>query len=148
MEKYNRYWKEFKEFAVKGNVVDLAVAVIIGGAFGKIVSSLVADVVMPVVGVIIGGFNFAGLKIVLKKAILGADGVTVAQAVTINIGNFIQNIFDFLIIALAIFFMIKLMSKIKSRLIREEEEAKKEEEPKALSKDQELLIEIRDLLKK
>lgn len=148
MEKYNRYWKEFKEFAVKGNVVDLAVAVIIGGAFGKIVSSLVADVVMPVVGVIIGGFNFAGLKIVLKKAILGADGVTIAQAVTINIGNFIQNIFDFLIIALAIFFMIKLMSKIKSRLIREEEAAKKEEVPKALSKDQELLIEIRDLLKK
>lgn len=148
MEKYNRYWKEFKEFAVKGNVVDLAVAVIIGGAFGKIVSSLVADVVMPIVGVLIGGFNFANLKMVLKKAVLDPDGVAITQAVTINIGNFIQNIFDFLIIALAIFFMIKLMGKIKSRLIKEEEAAKKEEEPKPLSKDQELLVEIRDLLKK
>lgn len=148
MEKYHRYWKEFKEFAVRGNVVDLAVAVIIGGAFGKIVSSLVADVVMPIVGVLIGGFNFASLKIVLKKAVLGSDGVAITQAVSINIGNFIQNIFDFLIIALAIFFMIKLMGKIKSRLIREEEAAKKEEEPKPLSKDQELLVEIRDLLKK
>ena len=148
MEKYNRYWKEFKEFAVKGNVVDLAVAVIIGGAFGKIVSSLVADVVMPIVGVLIGGFNFAALKIVLKKAVLGVDGAVISQAVSINIGNFIQNIFDFLIIALAIFFMIKLMGKIKNRLVREEEAAKKEEAPQPLSKDQELLVEIRDLLKK
>ncbi len=142
-----KYLHEFKEFAVKGNVIDLAVAVIIGGAFGKIVSSLVADVVMPIIGVLAGGLNFTGWKIVLKKAVIGADGLATAQAITLNIGNFVQNIFDFLIIALAIFFMVKLIGRIKKRLLKEEEEAKKEEPPKPLSKDQELLTEIRDLLK-
>jgi large conductance mechanosensitive channel len=142
-----KYLREFKEFAVKGNVIDLAVAVIIGGAFGKIVSSLVADVVMPIIGVLVGGLNFSGWKIILKKAVMGVDGVATAQAITLNIGSFIQNIFDFLIIALAIFFMVKIIGKIKSRLVKEEEDAKKEEKPKPLSKDQELLVEIRDLLK-
>lgn len=142
-----KYLREFKEFAVKGNVIDLAVAVIIGGAFGKIVSSLVADVVMPIIGVLVGGLNFTAWKIILKKAVLGIDGGATTQAITLNIGSFIQNIFDFLIIALAIFFMVKIIGKIKSRLVKEEEEAKKEEKPKPLSKDQELLVEIRDLLK-
>ncbi|HZJ40837.1 MAG TPA: large-conductance mechanosensitive channel protein MscL [Candidatus Saccharimonadales bacterium] len=142
----NKYFKEFKAFAVKGNVMDLAVAVIIGGAFGKIVSSLVSDVVMPIIGVIVGGLNFTSFKIILKKAILDGSGVISSPAVTMNIGNFIQNIFDFLIIALSIFFMIKLLGKVKSRLVKEEEE-KKEAKPAPITKDQELLAEIRDLLK-
>ena len=125
----------------------MAVAVIIGGAFGKIVSSLVADVVMPVIGFLAGGLNFTGWKMILKKAVIGVDGIVATPAITLNIGNFVQNIFDFLIIALAIFFMVKLIGKIKRRLVKEEEEAKKEEQPKPLSKDQELLSEIRDLLK-
>jgi large conductance mechanosensitive channel len=143
-----KYFKEFKAFAVKGNVVDLAVAVIIGGAFGKIVSSLVADIVMPFIGVIIGGLDFTSWKIVLKQAVVSAQGAITAPAVTMNVGIFIQNIFDFLIIALSIFFMVKILGKIKSRLVKEEEEdKKKEEKPAPLTKDQELLIEIRDLLK-
>src|SRR5680860_331891 len=137
----NKYFKEFKAFAVKGNVMDLAVAVIIGGAFGKIVSSLVSDVVMPIIGVIVGGLNFTSFKIILKKAILDGSGVISSPAVTMNIGNFIQNIFDFLIIALSIFFMIKLLGKVKSCLVKEEEE-KKEAKPAPITKDQELLAEI------
>jgi large conductance mechanosensitive channel len=143
----NKYFKEFKAFAVKGNVVDLAVAVIIGGAFGKIVSSLVSDIVMPTIGVIVGGLDFTSWKIVLKQATQNAAGIISSPAVTMNIGNFIQNIFDFLIIALSIFFMVKLLGKIKNRLIKEEEKEKKEEKPLPPTKDQELLAEIRDLLK-
>ena len=120
-----KYFKEFKSFAVKGNVVDLAVAVIIGGAFGKIVSSLVSDVVMPTIGVIVGGLDFTSFKIVLKQAVLDGSGAVTSPAVTMNIGNFIQNIFDFLIIALSIFFMVKLLSKVKGRLVKEEEKEKK-----------------------
>lgn len=143
-----KYFKEFKAFAVKGNVVDLAVAVIIGGAFGKIVSSLVADIVMPFIGVIAGGLDFTSWKVVLKQAVAGVNGAAAVPAVTMNVGIFIQNIFDFFIIALSIFFMVKLLGKIKSRLITEEEaDKKKEEKPAPLTKDQELLIEIRDLLK-
>ncbi len=129
-----RYIREFKEFAVKGNVVDLAVAVIIGAAFGKIVSSLVADVVMPLIGLIIGGVDFASWKILLRPG------------VTMNIGAFVQNVFDFIIIALVIFIMVKIIGRLKKQLIREE--AKGEVAPAPLTKDQELLGEIRDLLKK
>ncbi|MFA5130813.1 MAG: large-conductance mechanosensitive channel protein MscL [Patescibacteria group bacterium] len=129
-----RYIREFKEFAVKGNVVDLAVAVIIGGAFGKIVSSLVADVVMPLIGLIIGGVDFAAWKIALRPG------------VTMNIGAFVQNVFDFIIIALVIFVMVKIIGRLKKQLIKEE--AKGEVAPPPLTKDQELLGEIRDLLKK
>jgi large conductance mechanosensitive channel len=143
-----KYFKEFKAFAVKGNVVDLAVAVIIGGAFGKIVSSLVSDVVMPLIGVIAGGLDFTSWKIVLKQAIQDTTGAVSTPAVTMNIGVFVQNIFDFLIIALSIFFMVKVLTKIKNRLVSEEEEdKKKDEKPAPLTKDQELLSEIRDLLK-
>ncbi len=129
-----RYIREFKEFAVKGNVIDLAVAVIIGGAFGKIVSSLVADVVMPLVGLIIGGVNFTSWKWTLRAG------------VTMNLGTFFQNVFDFIIIALVIFFMIKIIGRLKKQLIKEE--AAGEVAPAPLTKDQELLSEIRDLLKK
>lgn len=142
-----KYWHEFREFAVKGNVVDLAVAVIIGGAFGKIVSSLVADIVMPFIGLISGGVSFTSWKWNLKEAVIDNAGVILKPAITMNIGSFTQNIFDFLVIAASMFFAIKLLGRIKARLLVEEE---KKEEIKAdvLSKDQELLIEIRDLLKK
>ncbi len=142
-----KFFQEFREFAVKGNVVDLAVAVIIGGAFGKIISSLVADIVMPPLGVLMGGVNFSDIKIVLKEAIT-AGGV-LKPAITLNIGIFLQNILDFLIIALTVFVAIKIMGRVKKKLepmIRHEQEA--EEKAAPLTKDQELLIEIRDLLKK
>ena len=118
--------KEFREFAVKGNVVDLAVGVIIGAAFGKIVASLVADIVMPMIGVLIGGFDFKSLVFQFREA-------------KIAYGNFIQNVVDFVIIALCIFLAIKLINRF-----REKEEAK----PVAPPRRERLLEEIRDLLRK
>ncbi|MFZ7174186.1 large-conductance mechanosensitive channel protein MscL [[Pasteurella] aerogenes] len=125
--------KEFREFAMRGNVVDMAVGVIIGGAFGKIVSSLVGDVIMPVLGILTGGVDFKDLKIVLQEAV----GET--PAVSLNYGVFIQNIFDFVIIAFAIFMMIKALNKLKKPA---------EEAPTEPSNEEKLLTEIRDLLKK
>lgn len=130
---------EFKEFAMRGNVIDMAVGVVIGGAFGKIVSSLVSDIIMPVVGVVTGGVNFTDLKLTLKEA---ADG---APAVTINYGSFIQTMVDFLIIAFCIFCVIKTLNTLKNKLPKEEEAAPAEPETPA---DIALLTEIRDLLKK
>lgn len=121
--------KEFKDFAMRGNVMDMAVGVIIGGAFGKIVSSLVDDVIMPIIGVITGGIDFTGLKATIGDA-------------NITYGNFIQNIVDFLIVAFCIFLMIKGINKLSKK--KEETSAT----PPAPTKDQELLAEIRDLLKK
>jgi large conductance mechanosensitive channel len=126
---------EFKAFAVKGNVVDMAVGIIIGAAFGKIVSSFVGDVVMPPLGVLIGGVDFSDLAIVLKAA----EGDL--PAVTLAYGRFIQSIIDFTIIAFAIFVAVKVINRLK----REEEAAPAA--PPAPTKDQELLSEIRDLLK-
>ena len=131
--------KEFKEFAMKGNVIDLAVAVIIGGAFGKIVSSFVADIVMPLIGLLLGGVNFTDLKWVIKDAVM-ENGVEKAAA-TLNYGNFIQVTIDFLIIALAIFLAIKAMNSLKKK----EEPAP--EAPAAPSAEETVLGEIRDLLK-
>ncbi len=128
-------WKEFKEFAMKGNVMDLAVAVIIGAAFGKIVSSLVNDVIMPVIGLIVGGIDFTGLKIVLTPA--SGDVAEVA----ILYGTFIQTIVDFLLIALSVFFVVKVLSKLKKK------EEVKPDAPAAPPQDVVLLTEIRDLLK-
>jgi large conductance mechanosensitive channel len=129
---------EFKSFALKGNVVDMAVGIIIGAAFGKIVTSLVTDVIMPPLGVIVGGVDFKDLSIVLKAA--AGD----APAVTLNYGNFIQVVFDFVIVAFAIFMVIKALA-----MARHRSETKKEE-PKVAepSKEELLLTEIRDLLKK
>lgn len=135
--------QEFKEFATKGNVVDLAVGIIIGGAVGKIVSSLVADIIMPPIGLIIGGIKFTDLKIPLKDAVLDSTGKPIQEAVTINIGNFIQTTFDFLIIAGSIFLIIKLMNSLKQKKIKEEAVT-----PAPPSAEVELLTEIRDLLKK
>ncbi len=126
---------EFKAFAVKGNVVDMAVGIIIGAAFGKIVSSFVGDVVMPPLGVLIGGVDFTDLAITLKAA----EGDL--PAVVLAYGKFIQTVIDFLIVAFAIFMGIKVLNKLKR------EEAAAPEAPPAPTKDQELLSEIRDLLK-
>lgn len=133
--------KEFKDFAMRGNVIDLAVGVIIGGAFGKIVASLVADVIMPPIGLLVGGVNFTDLKWDLKAAEV-VDGVEKA-AVTLNYGNFLQVTFDFIIVAFAIFMFIKGMN----RLNRKKEEAPAPAAPPAPSKEELLLAEIRDLLK-
>jgi large conductance mechanosensitive channel len=130
--------KEFREFAVKGNVIDLAVGVIIGAAFGKIVSSLVADVVTPPLGLLVGGVNFSSLVITLKEA----EGA--APAVVIKYGVFLQATFDFLIVAIAVFSMVKVINSLKRK------ERAKEEAPAAPPEPprQELLLaEIRDLLK-
>lgn len=133
--------KEFKDFAVKGNVVDMAVGIIIGGAFGKIVSSFVKDVVMPPLGMLVGGVNFTDLKLKLADATVDAAGNEIA-AVTINYGNFIQTAIDFTIIALVIFMAIKGINSMKKK-----EEAAPSTPP-APSKEEILLGEIRDLLKK
>ena len=135
---------EFRQFAMRGNVVDLAVGVIIGGAFGKIVSSFVSDVLMPPFGVLLGGTNFTSLKIILKDKVMEADKV-VAQAVTINYGNFIQATIDFLIIAFSIFMMIKLMNSMNKKDVPAPAAPAPPPEP---SNEEKLLTEIRDLLKR
>ncbi|MBW8323567.1 MAG: large-conductance mechanosensitive channel protein MscL [Prolixibacteraceae bacterium] len=134
---------EFKAFAMRGNVVDMAVGIIIGGAFGKIVSSVVADVIMPPIGLLLGGVKFTDLKIVLKDAILDPTGAVTTQAVSINYGNFIQTTVDFLIIAFAIFMMIKAMNSLKKK----EEAPAEAPAPPPPTKEEILLTEIRDLLK-
>lgn len=136
--------QEFKEFAMKGNVIDLATAVIIGGAFGKIVSSLVADVIMPVIGMLTSGKNFNDIKIILRQAEI-FNGAVINPAVTMNIGSFIQNIIDFVIIAFSIFMMIKTLTQLQKKLKKEEAIKESIAEP---TKQEQLLTEIRDLLKK
>jgi len=136
--------KEFKEFAMRGNVVDLAVGIIIGGAFGKIVSSIVADVIMPPIGLLLGGVKFTDLKILLTDPVVDAAGVITKQAVSINYGNFVQALVDFLIIAFAIFMMIKGMNSMKKKEEAAPVEAPAPPEP---TKEELLLAEIRDILK-
>ncbi|MCM1532828.1 MAG: large-conductance mechanosensitive channel protein MscL [Bacteroides sp.] len=141
--KGSKFLQDFKAFALKGNVMDLAVGVIIGGAFGKIVSSLVADVIMPLLGLLIGGINFSDLHIILKAA-REVDGV-MQPAVLLNYGNFLQSAFDFLIIAFSIFLFIRLISKLQTKR-KAEEAAAPAPEPPAPTKEEQLLTEIRDLL--
>jgi large conductance mechanosensitive channel len=131
-----KFIDEFKAFAIRGNVVDMAVGIIIGAAFGKIVSSLVNDIIMPPLGVLIGGINFTELKFVLKAA------TETSPAVTLNYGNFLQVCFDFFIVALAVFLVIKAIISAKKK----QEEA--DTATPAMSKEEILLTEIRDLLKK
>ena len=133
--------QEFKQFAMRGNVVDMAVGIIIGGAFGKIVTSIVGDVIMPAVGLLVGGVNFTDLKITLKDAVM-EGGEVVSPAVTINYGNFIQVTFDFLIIAFAVFMLVKGVNALSRKKIEE-----KPATPPAPPADIQLLTEIRDLLK-
>ena len=133
--------KEFKEFAMRGNVLDMAVGIVIGGAFGKIVSSFVEDILMPPIGVLLGGVNFSDLKIVFKQAVMDGENV-VTPEVALRYGNFIQVIFDFLIITFAIFMLIKAVNKFNKK--KEEAPAA----PEAPPADVQLLTEIRDLLQK
>jgi large conductance mechanosensitive channel len=132
---------EFKAFAMRGNVMDMAIGIVIGAAFGKIVSSFVKDVVMPPIGMITGGVDFSDMKMTLKEAVVDGAGAETAAAVTLNYGMFVNTVIDFLIIALAIFVVVKIMNKAKKK----EEEAPAA--PPKPTKDQELLAEIRDSLK-
>jgi large conductance mechanosensitive channel len=134
--------KDFKDFAIKGNVVDLAVAVIIGGAFGKIVSSFVKDIVMPPIGLLLGGVKFTDLAVVLKEGVTNAAGEVIEAPVLWTYGIFVQNVVDFLIIALVIFIAVRLISNLKKK-----EEVAPTPPPPALSKSEILLQEIRDLLR-
>ena len=135
---------EFKEFAMRGNVLDMAVGVVIGTAFGKITTSLVNDVFMPLIGLIIGGIDLGQLNIVLKPETVNAAGETVA-AVTLGIGTFLSTIIDFILVAFVIFLMVKAINQL-HKLGKKNEEEEPEEEPAPTS--EELLTEIRDLLKK
>ncbi len=143
-----KWLQEFKTFAVRGNVVDMAVGIVIGAAFGKIVTSIVADVIMPPIGVLLGGVAFSKLAITLKAAVPAieatADKVAVAAkpAVTLNYGNFIQTVIDFTIIAFAIFLLVKGINALKRK------EAAKPSEPPLPSPEVTLLTDIRDLLRK
>ncbi|MBR5885043.1 MAG: large-conductance mechanosensitive channel protein MscL [Alistipes sp.] len=137
------FLKEFKAFALKGNVMDMAVGVIIGGAFGKIVTSLVNDIIMPPIGLLIGGVDFTNLKLVIKKAVV-EGGAEIAPAVTWNYGAFIQQVVDFTILAFCVFMMVKVMNKL---LKKEEAKPAPAPAPPAPSKEEVLLTEIRDILK-
>jgi len=131
--------KELQKFMLRGNVVDMAVGVVVGGAFGKIVSSLVSDIIMPPIGLLVGGVDFTDLKIVMRQA------VGEVPAVAINYGTFIQTIFDFIIIATAIFFAIKGINTLNAKFEKQKEETSAV--PPTPSKEEMLLTEIRDLLK-
>lgn len=149
-----KFFSEFKTFISRGNVVDMAVGVIVGGAFGKISTSLVNDVIMPAVSMLMGGVDFTAWKVVLKEAVMemGADGVLVETApeVAIKYGSLIAVIVDFLIIALSVFCMVKLINTMKAKAEalkkKEEEEAAPPADPEP-SAEEKLLTEIRDLLK-
>ncbi len=146
--------KDFKAFAMKGNVVDMAVGVIIGGAFGKIVTSVVNDIIMPPIGLLVGGVDFKDLKFILQEGqeeVLNEAGEVITPAVaevTLNYGNFLQQTFDFLIIALSIFIMIKAITKLTEKKKKEEAPAPAAPAPAPEpSAEEKLLTEIRDLLK-
>ena len=140
------FFKEFKEFAMKGNVMDMAIGVIIGGAFGKIVTSLVNDLLMPLIGALIGNVDFTTLSATLRPAVMNGEEV-VKEAVTLNYGNFIQTTVDFFIVALCIFLVIKLINKASNMVKKPEEEAPAAPAEPEPTKEEVLLTEIRDLLK-
>ena len=148
-EKKKSFMGEFKTIIARGNVMDMAVGVIIGGAFGKISTSLVNDVIMPLISVLTGGVDFSNWKIVLKAAVAGADGVIDASTeIAIRYGAFLATILDFLIIAFAVFLMLKTINGFHDKLKKAEEEAPaKEPAPPEPSNEEKLLTEIRDLLK-
>ena len=140
-----KFISEFKEFAMRGNVIDMAVGVVIGGAFGKITTSIVNDIVMPLIAMLTGGVSFAEWQWVLKEAVLDASGEVVTPAIAVNYGNLISVILDFIIIAFAVFCIVTGINKARALT-----EKKKEEEPAAPaepSAEEKLLTEIRDLLK-
>ena len=137
-----KFFEEFKAFAMRGNVLDMAVGVIIGGAFGKIVSSVVDDIIMPPIGWLIGGVNFSDLKVTLPSVeMIGGEKL---QAATINYGNFLQTTLDFLIVAFCVFMLIKVVNKVTAKKEEKPAETPKAPEP---TQEEKLLAEIRDLLK-
>ena len=137
-----KFLNEFKQFAMRGNVLDMAVGVIIGGAFGKIVSSVVDDIIMPPIGWLIGGVNFSDLKVTLPSVeVIAGEKL---QAATINYGNFLQTTLNFLIVAFCVFMLIKVMNKITAKKEEKPAETPKAPEP---TQEEKLLTEIRDLLK-
>ena len=140
------FLKEFKEFAVKGNVMDMAVGVIIGGAFGKIVTSVVNDIIMPPIGLLGGGVDFTDMKLTMKKAVLDAAGEVVSPAVTWNYGAFIQQVVDFTILAFCVFILVKLINSLNKKKEAPAPAPAPAPEPQP-SKEEVLLTEIRDLLK-
>lgn len=144
VEKTGGFIAEFKKFISRGNVLDMAVGVIIGGAFGKISTSLVNDVIMPAISMLTGGIDFSQWKLVLKEAVAGADGaIDPSTAVCVNYGNFLATILDFLIIAFAVFCLIKLLNSFHRKQKQEAAAAS----PPPPSHEEILLTEIRDLLK-
>ena len=138
-----KFFAEFKTFAMRGNVMDMAIGVVIGAAFGKITTSIVNDIIMPLIGLLIGGVDLGQLSIVLKPEALDEAGKVVTEAVTLGIGNLLAVILDFIIVAFAMFLLVKAMNKLAS--LKKKEEEAPEEDPKPTS--EELLTEIRDLLK-
>jgi len=140
------FLKEFKEFAVKGNVMDMAVGVIIGGAFGKIVTSVVNDIIMPPIGLLVGGVDFSDMKLTMKKQVLDAAGEVISPAVTWNYGAFIQQVVDFTILAFCVFILIKLINSLNKKKEAPAPAPAPAPEPKP-TKEELLLTEIRDLLK-
>ena len=139
-----KFFAEFKEFAMKGNVVDMAIGVVIGGAFGKITTSLVNDVIMPLISRVTGGVDFSAWKWVLKAAEVDETGAETAAEIAVNYGSFIAVVLDFLIIALVLFMVVKAINKLRT-IGKKPEQPAEEEEPAPTS--EELLTEIRDLLK-
>lgn len=137
--------QEFKAFAIKGNVIDLATAVIVGGAFGKIVSSLVADIIMPLIGLLTGGSDFKAWKIMLRPERMNTDGEIIQTALNLNAGLFLQNIIDFLIIAFSIFLMIKALISVKKHFQKEGEKPV-ETKVEKISQEAKLLQEIKEIL--
>lgn len=132
--------QEFKEFAIKGNVMDLAVGVIIGGAFGKITDSLVKDIIMPPVGLLLGGINFKNIAVPLKSAVTDTDGKVIHEAVNLNIGNFLQIIVDFTILAFVVFVLVKAVNNLRRK-------PEITDAPPAPTKEEILLTEIRDAIR-
>ena len=139
-----KFFSEFKEFAVRGNVMDMAVGVVIGTAFGKITTSLVNDVFMPLIGLLVGGIDLGQLNIVLKPEVLDETGDVATAAVTLGLGAFLSTVIDFILMAFVIFLMVKAINQL-HKLGKKDEEEEPEEEPAPTS--EELLTEIRDLLK-
>ena len=143
-----KFFEEFKTFAMRGNVIDMAVGVVIGGAFGKISTSIVNDIIMPLVSMLTGGIDFTAWKLVMKQAVLAADGSVVTPEVAINFGNTVAVIVDFIIVAFAVFCMVKALNNLHRK--KEEPEPQPEPEPEPVPPAptaEELLCEIRDLLK-
>ena len=139
-----KFLDEFKTFAMRGNVVDLAVGVVMGGAFGKITTSVVNDIIMPVISVLTGGLNFTDWKVVLRSPIYDAAGAEIQTEIAINYGNLISTVVDFVIIAFAVFCMVKVLNNLHKKKEDEPAPAPAEPEPSA---EEKLLTEIRDLLK-